>query len=221
MIEIRNLKKNLRNFELQVAQLSILSPELLVIKGNNGSGKTTFVELLLDLVKKDDGEILLFGKSIYNNENWSNSVNAFLGEGFLIGYLTPLEYLNFIAFLRKVNFSVENLYELGDFIDSSLLSSKSKISKLSKGQQYKIGILGALIGAPKLIIFDEPMAHLDDQTKSQFVCLIEKYISSKEAIIVLTDHGNSFSELKCKVHELGFENGKIVSDKNINEVKAE
>src|SRR3569623_140024 len=65
--------------------------------GNNGAGKTTLFRLLLDLVKADRGEVLSNDKPVSKNEDWKRYTAAYIDEGFLFPYLTPVEYFYFVG----------------------------------------------------------------------------------------------------------------------------
>ncbi len=207
MINIRLLSKSYKNFELYIEQLTIPRSQLMVMRGENGSGKTTLLELMLDLVERDIGEITINGFEVKSSNLWTSKTTAFLGNHFTVGYLKPLEYLHFVAYLRNSQPFLEEEFNQ-NFAETKLINSKSKISQLSNGQKSKIGILAAFIGNPQLVLLDEPLAHLDSKTKLNFNTFLSEYITKNEATVIISDHDNNF-DVSCKVDEIIMEKGKI------------
>ncbi|MFC2493024.1 MAG: ATP-binding cassette domain-containing protein, partial [Prevotella sp.] len=77
--------------------------EIVGLVGNNGSGKTTFFRLLTDLVKANTGEVSLNGVDPTQSESWKQHTGVYLDEGFLIDYLTPEEYFDFVASISGID----------------------------------------------------------------------------------------------------------------------
>ncbi|MGZ5262207.1 MAG: ATP-binding cassette domain-containing protein, partial [Kaistella sp.] len=168
MIKIQNISKVYGSKKvLDIAALEIPKGESFGLVGNNGAGKTTLFSLLLDLIEPSSGHIEIDGDRVNENEKWKNRVSAFIDESFLIGYLTPEEYFYFIGELRGQDKTSVNgfLKQFDDFFNGEILNAKKYVRDLSKGNQKKVGIVGALIGTPEIIILDEPFANLDPSTQ--------------------------------------------------------
>ena len=104
MIRINNLSKKYDDKKvLNIENLIIEKGERFGLVGNNGAGKTTLFNLILDLVKPHTGDIYNKDIPVSESELWKKHTSAFIDESFLIGYLSPEEYLNFVAELRGVN----------------------------------------------------------------------------------------------------------------------
>lgn len=104
MISIKNISKSYNNkIAVGIEKLEIKQGELIGLVGNNGAGKTTLFRLLLDLVRGDSGEVFLKDKNVAVSEDWKKFTAAYLDEGFLIGYLTPLEYFYFVGNLHNLS----------------------------------------------------------------------------------------------------------------------
>ena len=214
MISFNNLKKSYsRNVVLEINSLDIPKGQAFGLVGNNGAGKTTLFSLLLDLIKPTKGKVLNNNIDVKESEDWKSFTSAFLDESFLISYLLPEEYFYFIGDLRGVSKrEVDSfLNQFEDLFNGEILGGKKYIRDLSKGNQKKVGIIAALIGAPKIIILDEPFANLDPTTQIRLKKIIKKLAQEKETTILVSSHDlQDVTEVSERIVLL--EKGKIVRD---------
>ncbi len=191
MIEVKNIRKSYNNvLVLDIPDLHIGKGESIGLVGNNGAGKTTLFSLILDLIQPDSGAILLNGIEVHGHDEWKKFTTAFVDESFLIGYLTPEEYFYFLGELRglsKVDVDA-SISEYEEFFNDEVIGRKVFIRDLSKGNQKKVGIVGALIGNPELIILDEPFANLDPSTQFRLKNLIKSIQDNKEVTLLISSH---------------------------------
>jgi len=104
MINVSNLTKQYKKVTvLNIENLEIPKGQSFGLVGNNGAGKTTFFNLLLDLIVPSTGSITNNDIQVNTSEAWKPFTAAFIDESFLIGYLTPEEYFYFIGDLRGVS----------------------------------------------------------------------------------------------------------------------
>ncbi|WP_312696703.1 ABC transporter ATP-binding protein [Sphingobacterium mizutaii] len=191
MIEIKDIIKSYNGIRvLNIPSLHIGKGESVGVVGNNGAGKTTMFSLILDLIQPDSGEILLNGIPVHGQDGWKKFTTAFIDDSFLIGYLTPEEYFYFLGELRGMNKSDVDalLAEHAEFFNAEVLDRKVYVRDLSKGNQKKVGIVGALIGNPDLIILDEPFANLDPTTQFRLKKLIAKIRENKDVTLLISSH---------------------------------
>ena len=191
MINIQNISKIYGSKKvLHIESLQIPKGESFGLVGNNGAGKTTLFSLLLDLIEPSSGFVEIGGDKVNENENWKNKVSAFIDESFLIGYLTPEEYFYFIGELRGQDKTTVNefLKQFDDFFNGEILDAKKYVRDLSKGNQKKAGIVGALIGTPEIIILDEPFANLDPSTQIKLKKLIRTWSQNESVTFLISSH---------------------------------
>jgi len=191
MINIQNISKIYGSKKvLHIESLQIPKGESFGLVGNNGAGKTTLFSLLLDLIEPSSGFVEIGGDKVNENENWKNKVSAFIDESFLIGYLTPKEYFYFIGELRGQDKTTVNefLKQFDDFFNDEILNAKKYVRDLSKGNQKKVGIVGALIGTPAIIILDEPFANLDPSTQIKLKKLIRTWSQNESVTFLISSH---------------------------------
>lgn len=218
MILVQQLSKVYGNTKvLNIDSLEISRGETFGLVGNNGAGKTTLFSLLLDLIEASSGNILVDGENVAKSENWKNKVSAFIDENFLIGYLTPEEYFYFIGELRnqKKEQVDEFLKQFADFFNGEILNGKKYIRDLSKGNMKKVGIVGALIGEPEVIVLDEPFANLDPSTQIKLKKLIKDWSQKEQITFLISSHDLAHTTEVCN-RIVAINKGEIVKDIQTN-----
>jgi len=169
--------------------------------------------LLLDLIRADSGEILSKEKSVTTTEEWKSYTAAYIDEGFLIEYLTPEEYFYFVGKLNQQSKAdVDDFLEqYKAFFDDAIIGKKKYIRDFSKGNQFKIGIVAALLTNPELLILDEPFANLDPTTQLRLVDMIRQLAQNKRMCIIVSSHDiNHIAEVSTRI--LLMEKGSIIKD---------
>ncbi|MBT7425274.1 MAG: ATP-binding cassette domain-containing protein, partial [Flavobacterium sp.] len=143
MITIDTVSKKYGKAEvLNIDALEIPTGQSFGLVGNNGAGKTTLFNILLDLIRPTTGAIVTNDISVNKSEAWKKFTGSFIDESFLISYLTPEEYFQFIGDLRGINKAdvKEFLSQFDEFFNEEVLEKKKYLRDLSKGKQKKVGI---------------------------------------------------------------------------------
>lgn len=214
MIQIHNIKKQYNGVTvLQIDNLIIPQGESFGLVGNNGAGKTTLFSILLDLIEPNEGYITTNNIRINESEAWKPFTAAFVDDTFLIGYLTPEEYFYFIGDLRGQNKATVDAFltKYADFFNDEILGKKKYLRDLSKGNQKKVGIVGALIGNPKVVILDEPFANLDPTTQFRLKKMLKKLAQNKEVTLLVSSHDLAHTiEVSNRIVVL--QKGQVVKD---------
>lgn len=214
MITVSQLSKNYNNVQvLNIEHLSIPQGQSFGLVGNNGAGKTTFFSLLLDLIQPSTGHIMNMDIQVDKSEAWKPFTSAYIDESFLIGYLTAEEYFYFIGELRAQNKADVDalLQQFGDFFNGEILNQKKYLRDLSKGNQKKVGIVAALIGAPKVVILDEPFANLDPTTQFRLKQII-KDLAQKNGVTVLVSSHDLMHVTEVCTRIVVLEKGQVIKD---------
>ena len=175
---------------LNIPSLEIPKGQAFGLVGNNGAGKTTYFNLLLDLIKPATGKVLNNNIQVNKSEDWKPFTSAFIDESFLIGYLTAEEYFYFIGDLRGISKEEVDdfLVQFEEIFNDEILGKKKYLRDLSKGNQKKAGIVAALIGDPEIIILDEPFANLDPTTQIRLKKMLKNLASESNATILISSH---------------------------------
>ncbi len=205
------------NFTLKNVNLLIKKNTIIGVTGDSGSGKSTFVNLLLGLLKPTKGKIEVNGLKIHQNKNnlkWINNIK-FVPQNV---YIIDSSIKTNVAFgIKEENIDEKKLStalrlaNLRDLIDASKKGVNLVIgergSKLSGGQIQRIGIARALYHDSDLILMDEPTSSLDIGTENFILKTIKNL--KKYKTIVLVSHKKSSLKICDKIYKI---NNGIVSE---------
>jgi len=138
-----------------------------------------------------------------------------LDEGFLIPFLTPLEFLTFIGSLHSLNSEdvVNFLKENSNFFTENI-NAKKYNRELSTGNKNKIGILASFISKPEILILDEPFSGLDPTSQSWLKSKLKKLNDEGTTILISSHDLKHVTEVCSRIILL--EEGFIVKDTNTN-----
>lgn len=217
-IKIDNVKKTFgEKVAVNVEAFEVKSGEVLGLVGNNGAGKSTLFRIILDLLKPDHGKVLMFDAeksvNVAETEEWKNWTGAYIDESFIIDYLTPDEYLSFVARLSGISTEQmeEELKKYEHFMAGEVLGQKKLIRNLSAGNKQKVGIIAALLLHPQILILDEPFNFLDPSSQNSFKHIINDYNKETGATILISSHNlNHTVDISHRIALL--ENGVIIRD---------
>tara|TARA_B100001245_G_scaffold216264_1_gene183968 strand:+ start:1089 stop:1784 length:696 start_codon:yes stop_codon:yes gene_type:complete len=220
LIEIKNLEYRSYNssFVMKIDHFNLNSGKSLLISGESGSGKTTFLNLLSGTILAQKGEIIILGKSL--SEFSSIKKDKIRGDNFGIIFQTfnLLPYLSVednvllgLSFsqLRKSRLKGSYKEEIEILMSKLSLNYKSlmnrKASELSIGQQQRIAVARALIGNPEIILADEPTSALDAKNKEEFLKLLFQSLDKKRQSLIVVSHDQSLAknfDLKKSIHDI-------------------
>ena len=226
-IQIENLKKSFgEKVAVDIDHYEIKDGEMLGLVGNNGAGKSTLFRLMLDLIKADGGSVLMHPSEeeqnqaiakgsvdVAHTEDWKDWTGAFVDESFLIDYLTPDEYFQFIGRISgRTQEEVDTfLNDFDQFMAGEVKGQKKLIRNLSAGNKQKVGIVGAMLLQPKVLILDEPFNFLDPSSQSAIKRLLVDYNKKTGATILVSSHNLQHTVDICPRIAL-LEHGVIIRD---------
>lgn len=214
MIEVKDLSKAYHgNVVLNIPQLMIPRGESFGLVGNNGAGKTTFFRLILDLIRATSGGVYINSENVMGTVEWKRFTGSYLDEGFLIDFLTPEEYFEFLADINGLTKGdVKEFYEtFEEFFNNEVLGKKKFIRELSSGNQKKVGIAAALMTKPQLLILDEPFNSLDPTTQIRLKKILKQVQEDRNVTALISSHDlNHVTEVCERIVVL--ETGNIVQD---------
>jgi len=212
MITISNLRKQYdNNVVLDIPSLNFYKGEIIGVVGNNGAGKTTMFSLILDLIRATNGTVTSKEKDVSQSEEWKKYTTAFIDEGFLIGFLTPEEYFEFLGKAYRLSKAdvMNFISQFEEIFNGEILGKKKYLRDLSKGNQKKVGLIGSLIGDPEVVLWDEPFSNLDPSTQLRVRNLIRTQSEGRSFLISSHDL-NHISEACSRIIIL--DQGQLVKD---------
>lgn len=214
MITVKDLKKVYGNiFTLDIKHLEIEAGESFGLVGNNGAGKTTLFNLMLDLIPSTEGGILSKNRKVTGSDHWKKYTGSYIDTGFLIGFLTPKEYLEFAGSLYGYNKAdiKDSLKQYDGFLNDQILTNCRLIRDLSLGNKIRLGVISALIINPEVIILDEPFAHLDPSSQIRLENILNLLKEERKTTFLISSHDlNHITEVCERVAIL--DNGVIKKD---------
>lgn len=206
ILEIKNLNKSYNNFKLENINLNLERGFIMGFIGPNGAGKTTTIKLIMNLIKRNSGEIKVFGlDNLHNEKEIKNRIGFVYDECNYFDNLSLMDNAKMIAdFYDKWSWGV-----FDNYIDRFGLDKNQKIKELSKGMKTKFAIATALSHDAELLIMDEPTSGLDPIFRQEIINILQEYIEDGNKSIIFSTH--IISDIEKMADYITFINkGKIV-----------
>lgn len=192
---------------------SIKKGEICGILGPNGSGKTTTIKSICNLIIPDSGEVTIFGE---DNKKAAGHISAlFEGTRNLYWRLTPRENLRYFAGIRGLGGrKIER--DIDELLDRFNLSSKedTMVNNLSRGMQQKVAIAMTLLCDTEIILLDEPTLGLDVQSHIDIKNMLMEIVSTMNKTILLSTHNMNLVQDICRDVVI-LNKGKIVAQDSV------
>jgi ABC-type multidrug transport system ATPase subunit len=189
VIQVNGLSKHFGTLKaVDQLDFSVTQGEVFGFLGQNGSGKSTTIRMLLSLIHPTSGSIELFGKPLnkYRDEILEE-VGAIIERPDLYPYLTAKEHLQLFAKLRNKHVGENSIQDT--LLKVGLADrSKDKVQTFSLGMKQRLGIAIALLHNPSLIILDEPTNGLDPQGISDIRNLIKQLAQQEGKTVLVSSH---------------------------------
>ncbi len=163
VLSVQNVKKRIKNKEIiKGISFDVYAGEIFGFLGPNGSGKTTTIRMLVDLIKPTEGKIQVCGYDVHKQHNEALSqIGCIVENPELYSYLTGYENLQHFARMLS-GIGDQRIAEVVKIVGMEH-RIQDKVSTYSLGMRQRLGIAQALLGRPKLLILDEPTNGLDPQ----------------------------------------------------------
>lgn len=220
VIEVKNLTKNYKKKKaIDDLSFNVYEGEILGLLGPNGSGKTTTINCILQLLKYDRGTIKIFGKEMKpDSYDIKKDIGVIFQEVAVFDELTVYENIDYFCGLYIKDEKKRSKYVL-DAIKLVGLKDFSKFypKELSGGLLRRLNIACGIAHKPKLIFLDEPTVAVDPQSRNNILNNIIK-LKTNGATIVYTTHYMEEAELITD-RIIILDNGKIIAEGNKDELK--
>ena len=214
VIELKNVVKDYGDFKLDHISFAVPEGSVCGFIGQNGAGKTTTINLILDIINRDEGEISLFGKPVDQD-------HAYVRED--VGVV--FDEMGFHEFMtaKDINIMMKNIYKnwdevaFFDYLKRFSLPSKKKCGAFSRGMRMKLQIAPAMSHKAKLLIMDEPTSGLDPIVRNEMIGIFRDFVVEEDHTILLSSHITG--DLEKIADEVVFiDGGKIVLSGNKDEI---
>ncbi|MCW6702358.1 ATP-binding cassette domain-containing protein [Anaerococcus sp. NML200537] len=223
MLKLKNISKiyHTQGFSqkaLDGVSISFRENEFVSILGQSGGGKTTLLNIIGGLMRYDEGDLIIDGRSTkkFTDKDWDFYRNVRIGFIFqsynLISHQTVLD--NVILSLTLSN------KDTGNMKDKAIKALErvglkdhiyKKPSELSGGQMQRVAIARALVNDPQILLADEPTGALDSETSLAIMDLLKEI--AKDKLVIMVTHNQSLAE-EYSTRIIGIKDGQIISDSN-------
>lgn len=185
ILEIAHLQKNYRDFSLNDINLTLPCGCILGLIGENGAGKSTTIKLILNMIRRDGGDIRLFGTDTRRN-------SAFLKED--IGVVLDEAGIPECITAEQLNAILKHTYKKWDehtyfsYLNELELPRQKPFKDFSRGMKMKLSIAAALSHRPKLLLLDEPTSGLDPVARDKVTDLFHDFTRDESHSILISSH---------------------------------
>ena len=184
ILEVRNLTKQYADFTLDHVSFSIPKGTIMGLIGENGAGKSTTINAILDLIHKDDGTVTFWGQELSSAKQLKEDIGVvFDGINFYetltaakVGKISQAAYKQWD----------DRLYR--EYLNRFQLPTDKEIKTLSKGMKMKLCIAVALSHRPKLLILDEATSGLDPVMRDDILDVFLEFVQDEEHSIMISSH---------------------------------
>ncbi|MGL4761982.1 MAG: ABC transporter ATP-binding protein [Sarcina sp.] len=192
-IELKDISKEFKNHKvLENVNISFENGKIYGLIGRNGSGKSVLMKVISGLILPNKGKIMI-DDEIYNGK-FPKDLGILFDEVGMLPHLSAFENLKLLASIRnKIDDKT-----IRDFIEVFGLDGhdKRKIKDYSLGMKQKVGIVSALMEDPNLILLDEPMNGMDEESVKELREILIS-LKNKNKIIIITSHNKEDIEILC------------------------
>ncbi len=211
MIEVKNVTKKYGSFKaVDDISFEVNDGEIVGFLGPNGAGKSTTMNMITGFIDTTEGEIIINGNDISKKPRKAKKQIGYMPEGVpLYNDLTVKEFVNYMAELKLVNARHRQEEAQKVIEETGLKEVENKlIRNLSRGYKQRVGLAGALVGDPKVIILDEPTVGLDPKQITEIRDLIKEL--GKNHTVILSTHILSEASQICE-KVIIINKGKIIA----------
>lgn len=214
IVSVENLCKNYGSVQaLNSVTFSVPKGSVFGILGPNGSGKTTMLGIIMDILKATSGSYTLFDE--VPDENSRRKIGTFLETPNFYHYLSAVRNLKITAAIKeRGDKDIDKVLEMVNLTERK----NSKFSTYSLGMKQRLAIASCLLGDPDVLILDEPTNGLDPVGIAEIRQLI-KQLHQQGKTIIMASHLLDEVEKVC-THVAILKKGKLVATGNVNEILA-
>ncbi|NCC86653.1 MAG: ABC transporter ATP-binding protein [Clostridia bacterium] len=214
MIEVKNVTKKFGDFTaIQDLSFTVGKSSIYGLVGYNGAGKTTLLKTIAGVYKATDGEILVGGENIYENEKMKKNMFFVPDDLYFKPYSTMKKMVQFYKGFYP-NFSDDTFKKLTEAFG---LDPSKHINGFSKGMQRQAELILGMSTHPQYLLLDESFDGLDPAKRNFSRKLLLEYMAEKETSIIISSH--NLHDLADLCDHIGLINGqKIVLDCSVNEM---
>ncbi len=214
ILQVENLTKQYSGFTLDHVSFSVPKGTIMGLIGENGAGKSTTINAILDLINKDDGTVAFWGQELSSSKQIKENIGVVFDGINFYETLTP-------AKVGKISSAAykqwdEHLYK--EYLKRFQLPVDKEIKTLSKGMKMKLCIAVALSHKPKLLILDEATSGLDPVMRDDILDIFLEFVQDANHSIMMSSHISTDLE-KVADYITFIHQGKVIFSKRKDELR--
>ena len=213
-LEIKEIGKKYPDFTLDKVSFNVPKGSIVGLIGENGAGKSTTINIALDLVHKSSGEVIFWGQEIPTDDyGWKEDIGVVFDGVNFHETLTPLK----IGKILSAGYKQWNNAVYQGYLERFQLPQEKEIKKLSKGMRTKLCIAAALSHDPKILILDEATSGLDPVMRDDILDVFLDFVQDENHSILMSSHITTDLE-KIADYIVFIHQGKIILSKSKDEL---
>ena len=193
-IEVKSISKKYKEFTLDNLSFTLPCGCIMGLIGENGAGKSTTIKLLLDLIRRDSGEIFVLGADPAKADKRSKEAIGVVMDECCFPENLNLKDINRIMNHTYLNWEKETFLKLTSHFS---LSERKQVKEYSRGMKMKLSIAAALSHNPRLLILDEATSGLDPIVRDEILDVFLEFIQNDDHAILISSHIISDLEKIC------------------------
>lgn len=185
ILQVNNLTKQYSDFKLDNVSFSLPKGTIMGLIGENGAGKSTTINAILDLIKKDDGTVTFWGQELSSDPRRLKEDIGVVFDGInFYETLTPAK----IGQISKAAYTQWDQHLYNEYLTKFQLPTKNEVKTFSKGMKMKLCIAVALSHHPKLLILDEATSGLDPVMRDDILDVFLDFVQDEQHSILMSSH---------------------------------
>lgn len=193
-LQIRNLSKTYGDFKLDNINLTLPSGYIMGLIGENGAGKSTLIRAMLDIIRKDEGEVKFWGKNFDSaGSRFKEHIGLVLDDNKFPVEATAADMQK----IMSMCYSTWDSSRFAELLDRFKLPVNKRIKDFSKGMKMKISIAVALAHDSRLLVLDEATSGLDPVAREEILDVFREFIQDEGHSILISSHILSDLEKIC------------------------
>ena len=184
ILRVDNLTKQYADFKLDHVSFSVPKGTIMGLIGENGAGKSTTINAILDLIRKDDGTVTFWGQELSSSKQLKEDIGVVFDGINFYETLTPAK----VGKIAGAAYKQWDAHLFQDYLKRFQLPTDKEIKSLSKGMKMKLCIAVALSHKPKLLILDEATSGLDPVMRDDILDVFLDFVQDENHSILMSSH---------------------------------
>lgn len=214
ILQVENLTKHYPDFTLDHVSFSVPKGTIMGLIGENGAGKSTTINAILDLIHKDDGTVTFWGQELSSAKQLKEDIGVVFDGINFYETLTPAK----VGKIARAAYSQWDNHLYLDYLKRFQLPLDKEFKQMSKGMKVKLCIAVALSHNPKLLILDEATSGLDPVVRDDILDVFLEFVQDENHSIMMSSHITTDLE-KVADYITFIHQGKVIFNKKKDDLR--